>query len=101
MNSDNKEFRPITDLEGRVPSIVLNSDTTGKFKWFPKPSSGLLTCKIDSQKSMKAVTSTAKIHCKEMIQIKINQSKRFTDQISEGFNIDLSSWSENALLFLH
>ena len=23
MNSDYKEFRPITDLEGRVPSIVL------------------------------------------------------------------------------
>ena len=50
---------------------------------------------------MKAVTSTAKVHCKEMIQIKISQSKRFTDQISEGFNIDLSPWSENALLFLH
>ena len=43
MNSDYKEFRPITELEGRVPTIVLNSDVTGKFKWFPKASSVLLT----------------------------------------------------------
>lgn len=75
MNSDYKEFRPIIALEGRVPSIVLNSDTTGIFKWFPKSSSVLLTCLINSQKSMKAVTSTAKVYHKERIQIKISQSK--------------------------
>lgn len=62
-------------FEDTVLKTVLISNTSCKFRWFPKPPSGSIIYWKGSQNSLKAIILMVTGY-KERIQIKISQGKR-------------------------